>query len=283
MEFLAHDANVPAAILRNGLIPSAPIAPRYAVSIRALETFRVVHLRCPYLSIDPYVKALCDIYGTPCRPGLRKVFSKCFDLYLRLRDETRRVVEGALERPHGWRLKNACAACTYKLEDEAPLQFSMLVTMDGNESLKRVSRQRRAGNGLLSLNSGETSGADPGEDSDNSLEEAPRNVELPDTRSALGDYYISREDVNKFEDDNSPPLEYTPSHPTDKPTTMEADGASQEENPCEKRWKNMKDGATAKVWGVFEENGIFLSLCRHGYTLTVADLVRSGEQWVLHL
>lgn len=40
-----------------------------------------------------------------------------------------------------WRLRNACPACTYKLEDKPTLTFDMLVTMDGNDSLKRVIRR----------------------------------------------------------------------------------------------------------------------------------------------
>lgn len=39
----------------------------------------------------------------------------------------------------------------------------------------------------------------------------------------------------------------------------------------------MIDELAAKMWGVFDETGIFLSLCRHGFALLVADMVRSGE------
>jgi len=34
------------------------------------------------------------------------------------------------------------------------------------------------------------------------------------------------------------------------------------------------------MWGIFEETGIFLSLCRHGFVLVAADMIRSGEQYV---
>ena len=36
-----------------------------------------------------------------------------------------------------WRLLNSCPCCFYKLEDEHPLAFEWLITMDGNNSLKR--------------------------------------------------------------------------------------------------------------------------------------------------
>ena len=38
---------------------------------------------------------------------------------------------------------------------------------------------------------------------------------------------------------------------------------------------------TAQMWGIFDETGIFLALCWHGFVLVVADMVRSGEMSVL--
>ncbi|KAJ7701088.1 hypothetical protein B0H17DRAFT_1157764 [Mycena rosella] len=43
------------------------------------------------------------------------------------------------------------------------------------------------------------------------------------------------------------------------------------------RWKNMSEEITARMWGIFDETGIFLSLCRHGFVLLIADMVKSGE------
>jgi hypothetical protein len=37
-----------------------------------------------------------------------------------------------------WRLRHACPACTYKLKNENSLLFSLLFTMDGNDSLKQI-------------------------------------------------------------------------------------------------------------------------------------------------
>jgi hypothetical protein len=39
----------------------------------------------------------------------------------------------------------------------------------------------------------------------------------------------------------------------------------------------MKTELTAKMWGIFEETGLFLALCRHGFVLLLADMVQSGE------
>ena len=51
-----------------------------------------------------------------------------------------------------------------------------------------------------------------------------------------------------------------------------------EENPCADRWQNMMADVTKRMWGVFDETGVFLALCRHGFALVIADMVRSGEQ-----
>jgi hypothetical protein len=39
----------------------------------------------------------------------------------------------------------------------------------------------------------------------------------------------------------------------------------------------MKSHITSRIRGVFDETGIFLALCRHGFVLLVADMVQSGE------
>lgn len=39
----------------------------------------------------------------------------------------------------------------------------------------------------------------------------------------------------------------------------------------------MSSELTARMWGIFDETGIFLALCRHGFVLVVADMIQSGE------
>ncbi|KAF8981797.1 hypothetical protein BDQ17DRAFT_1262684 [Cyathus striatus] len=39
----------------------------------------------------------------------------------------------------------------------------------------------------------------------------------------------------------------------------------------------MSSQSTARMWGVFDETGIFISLCQHGYILNIVDMVGSGE------
>jgi hypothetical protein len=55
------------------------------------------------------------------------------------------------------------------------------------------------------------------------------------------------------------------------------DGGVDVDNPCAAQWMNMVNEVTARMWGVFNETGIFLALCRHGFVLLVADMVCRGE------
>ena len=45
----------------------------------------------------------------------------------------------------------------------------------------------------------------------------------------------------------------------------------------------MKDDITKKMWGIFDETGIFLALCRHGFSLVIANMVMSGELSVISI
>ena len=49
-------------------------------------------------------------------------------------------------------------------------------------------------------------------------------------------------------------------------------------NACTERWRNMSEEITSRMWGIFDETGIFASFCHHGFALIITDMVRSGEQ-----
>lgn len=70
-----------------------------------------------------------------------------------------------------WRLLNSCPACTYKLQDEPPLEFDWFAAIDGNNSLKRWASW--------------IYGSLPQED----------------MRQARSDYWVTSEAVDKFQDE----------------------------------------------------------------------------------
>ena len=51
----------------------------------------------------------------------------------------------------------------------------------------------------------------------------------------------------------------------------------QEDSECQEQWKDLSEDITLKMWGIFDETGIFLSLCRHSFVLLVTDMIKSGE------
>ena len=251
IEYLPGDVFVTSAILRYGLMPCAPFQPTTAIALRVLELYRISHLRCPQLSINAFVKTLCDLHCQPFKAYLSRQFSIAFDLYLSIRTSADKMVQIALGRDSpDWKLMHACPPCMYILEDEPTLKFSMLYTVDGGDSLKRIIRRDVIPNTL--------NATDPPV-----LGNCSESI---DTREIGAGMYLTNANVDKWSKEI---LAQT------FPTQYDEDPSST--NTCAQRWHNMREELTAKMWGVFEETGLFLALCRHGFVLLLADMVRSGE------
>ncbi|KAJ7708496.1 hypothetical protein B0H14DRAFT_3082218 [Mycena olivaceomarginata] len=155
-----------------------------------------------------------------------------------------------LGRDSKWRMKHACPACMYKLEGEDKLIFDMLTTMDRNDSLKRVLRRSKT-------SMADDEGGEP---------VLGRSKERVDNRDASDGYMYPRERVERWAKTRL--AEVLP---------MQSGNSVRADNPCADRWKNMIEDVTSKMWGIFDETGIFLALCRHGFVLVIADMIRSGE------
>ena len=244
-------------------MPCAPYSPTTTISIRALELFRLTHHRCPHVSVNSFVKTLCDIHVVPFKSYLLRQFTIAFDLYLSIRTAVDRLVQISLDRDGAdYRIKHLCPSCTYVLEDEEKLRFSMLYTVDGNDSLKRIIRREE-------LPDPTTEGPaveEPSTTEPSTTEALPvlgPSSEVKDSRIAGRGVYLTREQVDEWAKEM--PMEEVPGFEPD------------DENPCAERWQNMKSAYTAKMWGIFEETGLFLGLCRHGFVLLLVDMVRSGE------
>ncbi|KAG2030586.1 hypothetical protein BDR03DRAFT_1034778 [Suillus americanus] len=85
---------------------------------------------------------------------------------------------------------------------------------------------------------------------------------LPTGQLFISDRYLARDFVDQFSQDVS--------------CNLGRENAP-EENSCEGRWKNMDDSKTQKAWGIYDEIGIFVAICRHGFCLLIMDMVQSGE------
>jgi hypothetical protein len=81
----------------------------------------------------------------PFKSHISRQFSISYDLYLSIRNLADEITQKALGRDsEDWRLRHICPPCTYVLEGEEKLKFSMLYTIDGNDSLKRIQRREAA-------------------------------------------------------------------------------------------------------------------------------------------
>lgn len=120
-------------------------------------------------------------------PYLSRQFSIALDAYLQILASVNMLVYEALHRGDPrWRLKHACPACTYKLQGEVPMKFSLLYAMDGNDSLKRVLKK---------------STQDDLDTEDNSPL-APCSSELPTTQFVGGDRYLLNDYIEQFSRDS---------------------------------------------------------------------------------
>ncbi|KAJ7075040.1 hypothetical protein B0H15DRAFT_925551 [Mycena belliarum] len=232
-------------------MPVAPYLPSVVITIRALEVYRVTRLRCPRLGIQAYVRGLCDLHGVPPRPYLATQVTVAFDVYLAILARVERRVLAALSRDTpDWRLRNACPACLYKLEGEEALEIPMLATIDGNNSLKRFWRRDR----------------------DDVQEEGPAipgaSKEWLDSRLPAGDYYLSREEVDRWAKEGLEGM--MKGFVADEAWVEEEDG-------CSERWQNMQEEVTSRAFGMYDETGFFPALCRHSFVLIVVDMVKSCE------
>ncbi|KAI5985962.1 hypothetical protein EDD15DRAFT_2175409 [Pisolithus albus] len=240
----ATDHFITSALMRQGVVPCSPIHPTAAVTFGALELFRIARLRCPHFSIQAFVKTLCDLQGATFQRYLSRQFTIAFDLYLQIRSHVDSIVSQVLQRDsEDWRLKHACAACTYKLTGEPELRFNLLYAMDGNDSLKRVLWRH------------------PDDIEDGHSRDLPTGQVLTSSR------YLSREYVNRFAvTGNTDPF-------SDEVSLFDSDN-----NPCAGRWKNMDDAKTRKAWGVYDETGIFIAVCHHGtFSVTYVALTSVSD------
>ncbi|KAJ7826453.1 hypothetical protein B0H14DRAFT_2595777 [Mycena olivaceomarginata] len=160
------------------------------------------------------------------------------------------VSEEALDEPRMNTVLTAgngpCPSCLYKLEGEPHLEIPLLCTKDSNNSLKWFEKlERRKGEKV------------PGP-----------SKEREETRKVDSDYILPCEDVNRWGKEGVD--EMMKGFVPDEEWTDEPDG-------CSERWENMKEAVTGKAWAMYDDTGIFLLLCRHGFVLLVADMVHSGE------
>lgn len=183
----------------------------------------------------------------------RTVLSSTFDIYLTILREVEKRIKAALQRDSpNWRVLNAC---TYMLEDEPPLKFNRMYVFDGGNSAKR----------MLTLAERQTGDLRCFGDSDYLL---PRTFVDTFAGKVRPRSSIPHEDPTPGIDDHLP---------------VSSDASDSIAADCSKNWKAAASDEKKRMWSIFDETGIFVSACRHGFILWYADMVRSGELYVIIL
>nr|GAT43938.1 predicted protein [Mycena chlorophos] len=233
-----------ACLVRMGLFPCTVQVIKTVITVRTLELYRNLFLRCPKVGIQAFCLALFDLHFIPRNHNFDALFRTALDAYLDILANADQRAAAALGRdtPH-WRIKNSCPPCQYPLEGEAPLEPGMEVTLDGNNSAKRLdvgSRQTR-----------------------------------DDDRKAPGDFYLPRDAVDIWAKENIELLKLQYNRELESSTY--APGA--EPHCPDERWKNMQEKLTALAQQAYDETGIMPCLCRHNFVLLLVDMVHSGEMF----
>ena len=129
-------------------------------------------------------------------------------------------------------------------------------------------------------------------DGNNSLKRMKSNHggqrEVGDVRELEdSDYFLSNTYINSFENEiRRPGTTHVKEEVGDE--TIDGDegyiteaGGPELEN-CASNWKAAASMEKKRMWGVFDETGIFAGACPHGFLLWLVDMVQSGELCVFH-
>ncbi|KAI0044055.1 hypothetical protein FA95DRAFT_1497723, partial [Auriscalpium vulgare] len=225
--------------LRQGYLGPTPTEVSSVISIRTLELYRRLRLRQPRVSIQAWVRVICDLHNLTYERVYWQHFLDTFDIYLKILTAVQARVDEELGRAdENWRIHHSCPPCSRfgLLVGDPVLKVEMIGAMDGNQSLKRV----RLREGLK---------ADP--------------------RVFKSTYHISEEEVDKYKHDvKAKPADATQAAPTD---------GEDKSSTCTERWKAAMSDSHKRMWAIYRETGVFLSACRHSMIWWYCDMGESGE------
>ncbi|KIM88060.1 hypothetical protein PILCRDRAFT_3755 [Piloderma croceum F 1598] len=208
---------------------------------------------------ESFVHAIRDVHNSQLIPFHQRYctgFADAFEAYLAILCAVNKQVSEALGRTTpNWRVLNACPPCRYELEGEPKLVFHRMIAFNGNESLKclELSGDRAVGDTQIFTDSDyylELSFVDPF-----AHEVKSRQAEVISTSPGDGSANVDDNDVTE--------------EPTEDDTTLAS---------CADNRKAAHSDSKKRMWGIFQETGLFASACRHLLVLWIADMIHSGEQ-----
>ncbi|KAK1215260.1 hypothetical protein PQX77_022136 [Marasmius sp. AFHP31] len=255
-------------LARFSLLGGSPDQPTIAFPFQLLESFRQIHRVCPRFSINGLSRVITNIHGRFPSPSLEDQLRVSYDAYLGILREVQGRVDRELGRdPHEHFVRNVCPPCMYELKNEIALNPSILLAMDGNNSLKMVDIDKRPGRARLDT----------------------RRIHHPRWLDATTVDVFKDEVSNSHKRTKQPvmPVSSTSDNGCNGPEFVsegvawlnvnEVEGLERCVDTCVERWKAATPEGNKKMYSFFSISGIFVSVCRHGHVLVVCDMRRSGE------
>ncbi|KAL0566107.1 hypothetical protein V5O48_015913 [Marasmius crinis-equi] len=255
------------SLVYHGLLGGSPDQPNIAFPFDFLETFRQIHRVCPRFTLNGLSRVLTNTHRRFPNPTLEDQLRVAYDTYLAIQRVVQSRVDVVLNRdPRKHFIDNVCPPCLGHLEGEDALDPAMLISMDGNASLKMVDSEKKFGTARL------------------------------DTRQLIHPRWLDAEFVDRYKDevtnarkaapaptkcdeDNSPCE--VPEIDDDENTELDehefAGLADLIDDTCVERWKAAGPDTNKRMYSFFKISGVFLSVCRHGHVLVICDMRRSGE------
>ena len=202
----------------------------------------------------------------PYQPGIRDQIASGWDAYLSITQEVQQELDVQLQHDKpNWRARNSCPCCQYevcdihfysistdffKLVGEPQLKYRKISIVDGNTSLRRVDRHESASKKLFK-----------------------------------SDYFLSVDEVNEIEKQGASRqvgFSLACLHLPLLTSDVKADGFDQSVQDsstehCVRNWRAALPDNLKSMFSKFDETGIFVAVCRHGFILTCVDMIRSGE------
>ncbi|KAL5514583.1 hypothetical protein ACEPAG_1899 [Sanghuangporus baumii] len=259
---LDRDRGLTSTMLCHGYVANAPLHPKLGVSIELLNLFSAINGRCGNVGVIPFVRAICDFQQTLFKRFYLAAFTRAFDVYVELLYRIDKRLDVVLRTTKKSKLQKTCPSCLFKTDFEEQLPYSLLVCVDGNDSLKRLRQLRSTFN--------------------NDAEETVVDLELDDRNYRESVLYIEEDVVDRYKHEvkkngaNAISGTASPLKDVIENEATPIDG-SDEKTPCTDRWVNLSADSKKRMWGTFDETGIFVATCRHGVVLSVCDMIRSGE------
>lgn len=277
--------NFNSSLIRIGLLGSSPLLPKTAFSIKSLETYRQLRLNKPSLSIQAFTQALCATSSIKYTVGLRNRLNDSFDVYLAILRRVDHMITIALGMniPH-WRVRNTCPCCNHRVSDEPRLEFDQIFSIDGGCSLKRLQDAGSADNRTFDgdyLVKRDAVDLFKYEAVKKTVEKARRGKKTSggdgagEDKEQANDVALELGEVSREIDGEG--VEWVTKNVQAEPGLEESNEKSNELTLCVKRWKANADDDKKGMFSCFDEAGIFIAVCRHGFLLAYCDIVQSGE------